>query len=173
MLVPVQRSWVVGEIVTAAYLNTNVRDATNFLLAPPLCDVAQASAQSIPNNALTALTWDTEVTDNDSAHSTVTNSSRITFQAAGWYHYEALYIAAFNTAGYRIVAAYKNGALYKPGQRLTPSVSNATDIAASGYIQVVVGDYLEIFVYQSSGAALLTDTTNLGRPYCTTRWVST
>jgi hypothetical protein len=172
MLVPVQRTWVVAEVVTAAYLNANVRDATNFLLTPPLCDVFQNVAQSIPNATLTALTFDSENYDNDGAHSTVTNTSRITFQTAGWHQYDAVYNSAASTAGYRLASAYKNGVLYKLGSRYAaPSTAQGT-ASASGSVQVVAGDYLEIYVYQTTGGSLSTDL-SFGRSWCTTRWVST
>lgn len=172
MLVPNQRDWVVGEIVTAAMLNSNVRDAVDFLLDPPMCDLYQAAAQSIPNGALTALVWDTEVYDNDSAHSTVTNSSRITIQTPGWYHVSAAYSMDLNTTGYRLVCLYKNGSVAKTGNRIAPS-SNQTAAVLDAYLSVSAGDYLEIVVLQSSGAALSTWVANAFRSFCTARWVST
>jgi hypothetical protein len=171
MAVPVPRTWVVGEVVTAAYMN-GVRDALNYLLAPPLVDLSQNVAQSLPNNSLTAVAWDTEGYDSDGTHSTVTNTTRITFITPGWYQYDGAITFDANTTGYRLAAAYKNAVTYKTGGRLPPS-SSQTSIPVSGSMSVVAGDYLEIYALQSSGGALNTFTSNNFRSFCTVRWVST
>src|SRR4051794_16526480 len=51
----------------------------------PSCAVYNDAAQSIPDGALTALTFNTEHFDTDSIHSTSSNTSRLTCQTAGIY----------------------------------------------------------------------------------------
>jgi hypothetical protein len=57
---PVYRTWTPGEVVTAAYFNTNTRDPGNFWLARPLGILRQATPQSLPNATWTAVIQDTE-----------------------------------------------------------------------------------------------------------------
>jgi hypothetical protein len=64
--------------VSAAFLNKNVRDALNFLLYPPICEVYyQAGTATVPSttalqNIGTAIPCDTKTVDNYSAYSTGT-----------------------------------------------------------------------------------------------------
>jgi len=44
---PTFRTWVTGEIVTAAELNSNVRDAGTFLLSWPVFEGRQTVAQTL------------------------------------------------------------------------------------------------------------------------------
>jgi hypothetical protein len=74
---PSFRTWTAGEIVTAAYMNSNVRDAGNFFLSWPVFEGRQAVAQSFTSGAPTALLIDTEDIDTDNGHSTVTNTSPV------------------------------------------------------------------------------------------------
>ena len=81
--IPNPRTWGATEAVTAAKLNTDVRDGYNFLLATPRAVMRKTANQSIPNATLTAVTWDLEDVDTDGGHSNVTNNSRYTAQTAG------------------------------------------------------------------------------------------
>jgi len=79
------RTWVTGELVTAALLNTHLRDNVSFLANIPICRLSRSTALSLPDNAQTNVTWDVEHIDTDNMHSTVTNTGRITFNTAGVY----------------------------------------------------------------------------------------
>lgn len=159
--IPSQRTWTAGEIVTAAMLNSNVRDAVNFLLGRPHLEVRATSAQAMTNAAFTSVNFDTEDRDNDGTHSTVSNTSRLTCVTPGWY-LPGGGVSFTNTS---------NG-----GQRIARFAINSTAVAASAgrnssdasLIYVVAprsravflnaGDILEIqgFQDQTGGAALNT-----------------
>ncbi|WP_084963761.1 hypothetical protein [Thermoactinospora rubra] len=83
--IPSPRTWTVGELVTAAKMNADLRDGLNFLLAPPLAALRKSVNQLIPQTSPTEVTWDVEDIDRDGGHSNVTNPSRYTAQTAGWY----------------------------------------------------------------------------------------
>lgn len=86
--VPAPRTWTVGELLTAAKLNTDLRDGLNFLLSgKPLALLTKTVGQSIPTGGGTNLvTWDAETIDRDGGHSNSVNNTRYTVQTAGWYN---------------------------------------------------------------------------------------
>jgi hypothetical protein len=150
-------------------LNSNVRDAINFLVNPPLFVGYASGTQSIPNAANTTLTFDTNITDTYNGHSTITNPSRYTAQLAGWYQLFAQVAWASNATGYRIGVFNKNGA--NTGvEAYTPPVSGNVTIMQVTHpgIQMNVGDYVEVAVYQTSGGALGTLNPNC---YLSARWM--
>lgn len=53
--------------------------------AKPLVSLIQATAQSIPNNTNTAITYTTEQIDTNNYHDSTTNNTRITPSQAGYY----------------------------------------------------------------------------------------
>lgn len=82
--IPTPRTWTPGETPTGQQLNTDIRDGFGFLMSPPRVKVYNSIGQSI-NQAITLLTWDTEVYDSDGMHSTSSNTSRLTAVTAGVY----------------------------------------------------------------------------------------
>jgi hypothetical protein len=171
--VPAEITWVTGQVVTAAQLNANLRDAINFLIAPPLFVGRQTVAQSVNTAAWTALALDAEDKDSDGMHSTVTNTSRATAQTQGWYdlQYTGGFAADASTNTLRAVAYHVNGA-NRAGK--TQTFNDGTDIALTGGASVFlnVGDYTEAAVFQNRGSALNTASQD-GNPRFQVRWIST
>lgn len=172
--VPVTRTWVAGEVVTAAHFNTNIRDVFNFLLAPPIAELRQASAQSIPNNTHTAVTFDSEDVDSAGGHSLVTNTSRYTFQYPGWYELAGGHSFATDAVGARGSYWAKNGTAVNGSNTVLPTVSGLSWCGPARTKQVFgnVSDYAELFVYQGRGSALNTSVTAQEMPHASIRWVS-
>jgi hypothetical protein len=170
--VPVPRTWTTGEVVTAAFMN-GVRDALNFILTPPLFVGRQTVAQSIANNAWTAAAWDAEDSDTAGGHSTVTNTSRYTGQYPGWYQLNTSMDWATSAAGTRALAWQTNGnsanragkTQYNPGGFDTAQVTGGT-VFLNG-----TTDYVEVMVWQNTGGALSTGSTD-GNPRYQLRWIS-
>lgn len=111
----------------------------------------KSADQGIPNNAWTALTWDTEDYDTLSAHSTSSNTSRLVAPATGIYVFNvsvAFASQAGNSARY--LSYYKNGTQL-PGWNGKDDASQIP-ISLSREIPLSAGDYLEAFVYQNSGS---------------------
>ena len=78
-------TYVVGELVTAATLNTDVRDNFTFLHSPPSCRVYNDANIAVPTTAVADLTFNSEYWDNATIHSTVTNTGRLTAPIDGVY----------------------------------------------------------------------------------------
>jgi hypothetical protein len=111
---------------------------------------------SVANNAVQALTFDSERYDTASMHSTSVNTSRLTCTVAGWYAIGAHAIHDANATGVRGLYIRMNGATF-----IGPVEGPAGATAARGTAQTVVtvyqlavGDYVEAWAFQNSGAAL-------------------
>lgn len=162
--VPVEITWTTGQVVTAAQLNTNIRDAINFILGPPMFVLRQTVAQSIADTTVTALTWDAEDLDRDNGHSTVTNTSRYTSQTTGWYDLHGQDgFASITSGGVIRDARFRVNAVATDlwGMQV-PSVANAAgQFTISGWIFLNSGDFVEVYVQQFNGGAAL----NTAGPY--------
>lgn len=124
----------------------------------PRCLVYNSTNQSIGNNTLTLLTFDSERFDNDSMHSPSVDPERITFNTAGTYAVFYSVIWFQNNTGERVAQALLNGTtgfIWASQNAVvnTPAVET-TRQTASGLIDVVVGDYIVLQVKQLSGGAL-------------------
>lgn len=173
---PVYRTWVAGEVVTAAYFNTNVRDAGNFFLAVPVFEGRQTVSQNLTSGAAASITFDTEDIDNDNGHSIVSNTSRYTPQTAGRFQHSGGVGMAINGTGNRWTFWAINGAsinagggmLGGGGQRYHPQTMTSTFNGT--------GDYLELQALQNSGSTLATDVNTGGLGFqsrMSVRWVGT
>ena len=157
--IPSQRTWSVGEVVTAAMLNDDVRDAITFFVSVrPKALLRQTVAQSLTNNVWGSITFDTEDHDNDTAHSTVTNTSRYTAVTAGWYRVSGVVTVASAGSGQRGARWAVNGTVLNASRtQHNTSAAGATDVAACGRLVFLsAGDYVELQGFQNSGGALNT-----------------
>lgn len=173
--VPAPRTWVAGEIVTAAEFNSTIRDVDLFQLSPPILKIRQTIAQSIPNNANTPLNYDTEEVDSSGMHSTVTNTSRATAVYPGWYWGAGCYTAAASAAGIRTLQWAINGAVQNGmGSDYTTIGAGASNRlgAIGGMWFLNVGDYLELSAFQNSGGALNTAVSTVEQSTMSLHWES-
>lgn len=85
MPVPVMRTWAAGETVTAAMMNTEIRDAVNWLLAKPYFHGYTTASQTLADSTPAAILLAAEVVDTINGHSTSVNTSRYTPNIAGKY----------------------------------------------------------------------------------------
>lgn len=152
--VPVPRTWTVGELLTAAKLNVDVRDGLNFLLAPPLATLTKNASQSYATAAYTGITWPTELVDRDGGHSTSTNTNRYTAATAGYYSMYCFANWSLESAsGYRRLGFRVNGTTigHQEGRPATASIAMSH---LSGLAFMSVGDYVEVMADQNSGVTL-------------------
>ncbi len=122
------------------------------------CRVTKGAAQAIPNNTWTAIQFDAEYFDTDTMHDNVTNNTRITIKTAGYYAIGGCVEWASNIVGARLLQIRKGGTTI-----LASAVYNSDQNGnAPGTVQtavyLAVNDYLELLVYQASGANLNTAT---------------
>lgn len=113
-------------------------------------------AQAIANVTYTAVTFAAETFDMDGMHSTVSNTDRLTCTVAGTYEVSAgVSFSNASAAGGRLIRILKNGSdVIAQDVRPSASTSFFTSCEVSTKIQLNVGDYLQVFVYQDSGISL-------------------
>lgn len=123
----------------------------------PRATVYNSAAQSLANDTITAITFDSETLDVGAMHSTSSNTSRVTVPAngAGLYLIFGSVRYASNATGQRQARLKKNGTTDLALDTLT--VVAATSIAAAharAIVDLAAGDYVELYGYQNSGGAL-------------------
>jgi hypothetical protein len=159
LAVPVPRTWVASETIDASKLN-NGRDALNFLLEPPRCYAYKTADGALATSTWDAINFGAEAYDSHSAHDNSTNNSRLVAPESGLYDLRAHGAWATNSTGIRGLNIRKNAnAVQTGGTDLVMVViaGNGTTEArliASVDVQLVAGDYVELFAYQSSGGSL-------------------
>jgi hypothetical protein len=116
----------------------------------------KSTNQSVSNATNTALTFDSESFDTDAFHSTSTNTSRITIPAgkAGYYNLIANVVFGTNSTGIRQINFAKNGSAAIYTAQISASSASETIVSVSYLIKLLAADYVEAFVYQTSGGAL-------------------
>lgn len=142
--------------------------AVAALQAPTIARLRQTVAQSLTNTVWGAITFTTEDVDTAGAHDTVTNPSRWTCPASGWYWIGGGVGFAANTTGIRGVRFAINGTAVNGSESLagaspSGSVGNRQP-ARSMLIQLTAGQYLEMEAFQSSGGALNTSVASTEQP---------
>lgn len=164
---------VSGTNISSTTFGNVVKADLDFLARPPACRVTKAALQSIPNNTVTAITFDTERFDTDTMHDTVTNNSRITFTTAGIYMVGGTLRYQSNATGYRnIVIRLNNG--NNIAEDLKPIVAAIVTISSIATLyQFIAGDYVELCAEQTSGGALNVEKVNPDSPEFWATWVGT
>lgn len=169
--IPTYRTWVAGEIVTAAEMNSNVRDAGNFWLGVPTCNIYNNTGVSCVSGTATLIPFDSESEDNDGMHSTTTNPSRVIANTPGLYDIRVAlrWLGATATSTRSLNMRLNAAGSSAGGTSITTKTEAANSTATAGasnahfqersfhYRFVNVGDYLELFGTQTTGGALSTD----------------
>jgi hypothetical protein len=112
------------------------------------------SAFSVANATNTVLDWDSEVFDFGGLHDLSTNPSRITIETAGKYLVGAYLQFVANATGVRVVSILLNGSTISGDQRVTAGAGVTTNITPVALLDLAVGDYVEVLVFQNSGVSL-------------------
>lgn len=118
------------------------------------CLVYRSGSQSISSATPTFATFNAEVYDSNSLHSTVTNTTRITIATTGAYAVAFWGQFASNSTGYRSSAIYKNGTDVLDTQAHPAASGTVSGVANSIHASLTAGDYLEVQVEQTSGGSL-------------------
>jgi hypothetical protein len=142
--------------------NTFVRDNLEAVVERPtvgLSDSRTASADYVlASGTVYAVHWYDEDWDSHGLHSTASNRSRITAPAgwAGVYLIVAsITVAGGDPDGFRRASIRKNGSVYYGESEQTPaSGKGRTTMHVASFVDLDVGDYVEIMAFQNSGTTL-------------------
>lgn len=158
--VPTTLTYVTGQIFTAAQANGSPGATWGaFLLGVPKAVLRQGATQSVTTGTWTSVLFDAEDNDSDNAHSTITSTSRYTAQTAGWLRLGGGTAWGINATGGRLCRWAVNGVAVNASATGVASFGAALNTLSGAMardVQVAVGDYVELQVYQSSGGALST-----------------
>lgn len=150
------RTWTTGEVVTAAMLNTHVRDNLNFLHDRHSCIVFKSADQTgIVTATPTLVDWDSENHDSDGFHDNATNNERLTIPT-GLDGFVLLWcglqwVSDPGGAGTREIQFFKNTATDLKHDRVAAFVGIIHQIGVCFDIAVAT-DYYWIKAFQDSGA---------------------
>ena len=171
--VPVPRTWVASENVTATIMNgtTGVKGALDFILSPPRAFVYQTATTTTTTSATSTILFDTEQYDTDTMHSTSSNTGRITATTTGLYHVTGQICMASNATGTRTILIIKNGTTTLASDRLHSVVATNAYLDTACDVQLTAGDYVELAMIQTSGGNLAT-VAGLGNTWFCARWVA-
>lgn len=147
--------WSTGEVLTAADLNAGIDNH-------PRCDLYQTTNLTITNQVITAVTWNSERYDTHSLHSTSSNTSRVTVPAgwAGVWLFTASVELSAGGAFDIILYLRKNGANTDIFARQTGANETFHSLTVAGMINLAVGDYVEVAVWQNVGGNATLNGTN-------------
>ena len=125
------------------------------------CTAYRNAVQSIPPNVWTAIQLNAEEKDTDNMHDNITNNTKIIIPIGkdGPYTPRGMGTFAGNSNYLRGIAIQKNGA---PGvgttiieQRFNPAASQPSGVEIAKSVDLVGGDEIEVYVYQSIPATPL------------------
>jgi hypothetical protein len=158
--IPTQVQHSTGDLVTGRVWNSGPKALNDFLSnRPSFLGARGASFQSVANNTWTAVVWLAGLLDTDSGYSSAVNSSRYTCQVAGWYWvkgavaWDGSGVSGASGAGRIDTAVAKNGTIVVgSSQFLTRANLVNSGQQASALVQLAVGDYVELWVRQITGA---------------------
>lgn len=182
-VIPVQRTWAIGEIVSASELNSNIRDAINFLLATPRCELTNSTSFTVGGNAVSVLVnFDTTLTDTDSMHPS--SGARITANTAGLYecwaqiHFPFLNNAA-NSIGAGVFLTKDDGGTFtnqvveaNDFRRISQNSGLGTSSYVSKDIYLNVGDYVSLWGMQNTGSSMTTNGGGIFYIHLAAQWVA-
>jgi hypothetical protein len=158
------RTWVSGNILTAAQLNTDIRDNEGFLRSAHACRVYKSATQTVASGNFDVVSFNTEDYDTDGLHDNATNNTRITIPTGlggYWYFIFHADVDADATGHTRFQCVLrKNAAGASGGGTLLQATSitghtNAQDGEALTLVPLVATDYVEAFFNSTSEARVL------------------
>lgn len=153
------RTWVTGEVVTAAYFNTYLRDNVKWLSTDKgTARATQSATQSILNSSWTSQTFNTNVWDNASIHSTSANTERFTIPTGqgGKWMFGGSFSFAPNATGVRYGGIYISYVSINVEHSTLPDGAAATNAAFTMATtqSVTAAQHFNLTCWQSSGGAL-------------------
>lgn len=123
---------------------------------PDAVRVIRTTNQSITNNTVEAISFDTQTYDEGLGLWVIGSPTRLTAVIAGIYGFSGVLRFAANSTGERAILVRLNGAtLVASGGEGNPSATNDSRCDVAGTINLTATDYLELCAYQNSGGALI------------------
>jgi hypothetical protein len=117
--------------------------------------VYKSATQSLPNNAVTVITFDVQEAHVETGmHNIAVENSRLYAVMEGWHQISARIHYTAHSTGYRAVIFYLNGSQIESSPIPATPSPVTTAVFASRRIYLTAGDYLQVVGQQNSGGAL-------------------
>lgn len=145
------RTWVAGEVVTAAIMNTHVRD-NELALYPARVQVYNAGTATIATGTITTLSFDQEDFDSDAFHNPASNPSRLTVPAAlggDYFVYGQVAMGSFTGSVEALIK--KNGTTILASHTAGSGTADGPGVWVGRVLSLAPTDYVELQVWQNSG----------------------
>ena len=169
------RTWVAGEVVTAAYLNTYLRDNMKWLSTDkPMVRCYNTGAIATANGVVTPLTFNTNRFDNASLHSTTSLTDRITVSTAnaGKYLVGASCEWQASVGGdYRTLAIQISGVANVVAHTSPPGATNGFANQNASTLWSISNTYFGVVAQQNSGGNLNVNATANFSPEFWAVWI--
>lgn len=154
------RTWVAGEVVTAAYLNTYLRDNMKWLSTDkPMVRAYRTTTQTIPNATYTGIQMNIEIFDNADIHSTTTNTDRFTVPSGAggkWLVGSGVEWTYSSIGVYRVAAVTVDGGFEYQNSSPTVGSTSVSPVSTFGLVSAASAAVIRPSVYQDSGGDLTT-----------------
>lgn len=118
-----------------------------------------ANAQTVANSTWIAVTWDTEVQD-DEGYFSVAANDRVTIPVSGWYACNGSVAWDSTTTGSRLIAVLVNGDSSNQFGRAQYVSTSSGFMTATAFIYLTAGQYVQLAVFQDSGGTRTLSITN-------------
>lgn len=173
MAVPSMSTFYAGQRLRAADMNSQVRDAVNWTISGKTCRAVRNGSQSIPNNTVTAIQFNTEDFDPLAWHDNVTLPNIVVPNMAGYYQVDAgmefVNAAGGNREAFIRAKSFGGGPFLFAGSSQLGNATYRSRLSVSTVVyQNGSTDYVELVVFQDSGAALNTSVTSFNSYLCVT-----
>ena len=165
---PVQNGkWIKGLGGAAVWATISVLDHQSV----PACRVCVNGNYNAPSGG-SNLPMDYEYYDTDNMHDIVTNNQRITMRTAGLYFFQSHVSWNPSTGGVHRLISYapSSGGIRYSGIVATMT-SGAVRVEANMVRRFNVGEYVDVGVYQDTGAALICSGEKTLGPEATATWL--
>jgi hypothetical protein len=178
MAVPTVPDFAASQVVDDGDLD-DLGECIDFVMDPPRCFAYKSSDGALANNTWDEVNFGAEAYDSHGSHDNSTNNSRVAAPEDGAYAVKVSVEFEAHATGSRRIQVRKNAAGNQASGTLIKSktvnavagAGNETTLDADFDVQLVAGDYLEVFVHQTSGGALNVLGTISGT-YLSIRWVA-
>lgn len=154
------RTWVAGEVVTAAYLNTYLRDNMKWLSTDkPMVRAYRSTTQTITTGTYTGIQMTSESFDNADIHSTTTNTDRFTVPSGAggkWLVGSSVEWTWSSIGVFRIAAVSVDGGFQFQSSSPTTASSSTTPVSTFGLVSAASAAVIRPTCYQDSGGDLTT-----------------
>jgi hypothetical protein len=138
-----------GEVLTAAFWNTNVRDNSSFLFTPPMVKVYRSSNQT-SYTSQASISWQAEEYDTDAMW---TSGTDVTIKTAGIYLISFYAFASGAATITSVFAGVRKNGTYLGQQNFAPYTTTATSCTYSNTHKLAVSDVITADVQFLGGSA--------------------